>query len=160
MPDSGDQRLRAVWTTTYLADTLDAASAGECFEVGELLGQAMAALIGADLTVADAAVGRSDQLHRTLAGMSACTRAMAEQASAVEGCQSNACDVRRPPASLPPGRTVHPPAPRAPTARAMTRREVTNAAVAWTPIRIFARLVNGIVSVGLNALEFVVDRYR
>lgn len=55
--------------------------------------------------------------------------------------------------------TGHPP-PRAPTARAMTSSDVINAGVACTPIRIFARLANGIVSVGLNALEFVVDRYR
>src|SRR6478609_4212749 len=82
------------------------------------------------------------------------------QDSAVEGCQRNAAtSVDLLPACR-RGRTVHPPAPRAPTARAMTRREVTNAAVACTPMRIFARLVNGIVSVGLNALEFVVDRYK
>ena len=86
--------------------------------------------------------------------------AMADQDSAVEGGQSNAVtSVDLLPACR-RGRTVHPPAPRAPTARAMTRREVTNAAVACTPIRIFARLVNGIVSVGLNALEFVVDTYK
>jgi len=42
----------------------------------------------------------------------------------------------------------------------MTSSEVTNAAVACTPIRILARLVNGMVSVGLNALEFVVDKYK
>ena len=52
------------------------------------------------------------------------------------------------------------PEPRAPTARAMTSSEVISAAVACTPIRILTRLVNGMVSVGLNALEFVVDRYR
>lgn len=28
------------------------------------------------------------------------------------------------------------------------------------PIRIFVRLVNGMVSVELNAMEFIVDRYR
>lgn len=50
-------------------DTLTQASAGVCFAVGELLEQATAALIGADLTVAHAAVGRCDELHRTLAGM-------------------------------------------------------------------------------------------
>ena len=50
--------------------------------------------------------------------------------------------------------------PREPTARAMTSSEVSNAAVASTPMRILALLLNGIVSVGLNALEFVVDTYR
>jgi hypothetical protein len=54
-------------------------------------------------------------------------------------------------------RDVQPP-PRAPTARAMTNSEVINAAVAWMPIRILVRLVSGMVSVGLKALEFVVDR--
>ena len=54
---------------------------------------------------------------------------------------------------------VQPP-PRAPTARAMTSSEVMSAAVAWMPMSILARLVRGMVSVGLNALEFVVDRYR
>ena len=57
------------------------------------------------------------------------------------------------------GRDVQPP-PRAPTARAMTSSEVIRAAVAWMPMRILARLVRGMVSVGLNALELVVDRYR
>ena len=52
------------------------------------------------------------------------------------------------------------PPPRAPTARAMTSSEVISAAVAWMPIRILAREVSGMVSVGLKALEFVVDRYR
>jgi hypothetical protein len=85
---------------------------------------------------------------------------LAEPGDAVEGTPLEQRDARRPPARPPAGRTDHPPAPKTPTARAMTRREVTNAAVACTPIRIFARLVNGIVSVGLNALEFVVDRYR
>ena len=56
-------------------------------------------------------------------------------------------------------RATHP-GPREPTARAITNSEVISAAVACIPIRIFARLVNGIVSVGLNALEFVVDRNR
>src|SRR3954447_15467643 len=46
---------------------------------------------------------------------------------------------------------------KAPTARAMTSREVKSAAVACIPMRIFTRLVKGIVSVGLNALELVVD---
>ena len=70
---------------------------------------------------------------------------------------------RRRPSTSSPG---HPrvrgvqPEPRAPTARAMTSSEVISAAVACTPIRILTRLVNGMVSVGLNALEFVVDRYR
>ena len=50
------------------------------------------------------------------------------------------------------------PPPRAPTARAMTSSEVMSAAVARMPMRILVRLVNGMVSVGLNALEFVVDR--
>jgi hypothetical protein len=49
---------------------------------------------------------------------------------------------------------------RALTARAMTSSEVINAAVAWTAISIFMRLLSGIVSVGLNALELVVDTYR
>ena len=53
-----------------------------------------------------------------------------------------------------------PPPPSEPTARAMTSSDVSRAAVASTPMRIFARLVNGIVSVGLNALELVSDRYR
>jgi hypothetical protein len=42
----------------------------------------------------------------------------------------------------------------------MTRSDVSSAAVAWIPINTLARLVNGMVSVGLNALEFVSDRYR
>src|SRR5690349_17959956 len=42
----------------------------------------------------------------------------------------------------------------------MTNSEVINAAVACTAIRILARLVNGMVSVGLNALELVVYWYR
>jgi hypothetical protein len=54
----------------------------------------------------------------------------------------------------------HPPAPNAPTARAMTSSEVSSAAVASIPISVLARLVSGMVSVGLNALEFVSDRYR
>lgn len=49
---------------------------------------------------------------------------------------------------------------RAPTALAMTSNEVSKAAVACIPIRTFARLVRGIVSVGLNALLLVVERYR
>lgn len=48
--------------------------------------------------------------------------------------------------------------PMTPTARATTSREVSSAAVAWVPISSLARLVNGIVSVGLNALELVSDR--
>ena len=46
------------------------------------------------------------------------------------------------------------------TAQAITSSEVINAAVAWTAISIFIRLLSGIVSVGLNALELVVDTYR
>ena len=38
---------------------------------------------------------------------------------------------------------------------------VTNSAdVAWAPISSLARLLSGIVSVGLNALELVSDSYR
>jgi hypothetical protein len=48
--------------------------------------------------------------------------------------------------------------PRAPTARATTINEVSSAVVASIPINAFARLVNGMVSVGLNALELVVDK--
>jgi hypothetical protein len=47
--------------------------------------------------------------------------------------------------------------PNEPTARAMTSNDVSRAAVASMPIRILARLESGIVSVGLKALEFVVD---
>ena len=53
-----------------------------------------------------------------------------------------------------------PPPPREPTARAITSNEVISAAVACSPISALARLVSGIVSVGLKALELVVDRYR
>jgi hypothetical protein len=49
---------------------------------------------------------------------------------------------------------------RALTAQAIPSSEVINAAVAWTTISIFIRLLSGIVSVGLNALELVVDTYR
>jgi hypothetical protein len=55
-------------------------------------------------------------------------------------------------------RCVQPPS--APTARATTSRDVSSAAVASMPINALARLLNGIVSVGLKALEFVVDTYR
>ena len=48
-----------------------------------------------------------------------------------------------------------PPPPRDPTARATTMSDVNSAAVASMPMRIFSREVNGIVSVGLNALELV-----
>jgi hypothetical protein len=48
----------------------------------------------------------------------------------------------------------------APTARAMTSRDVTKAAVAWTPMSTLARELSGMVSVGLKALELVVDKYR
>lgn len=50
-----------------------------------------------------------------------------------------------------------PPPPSDPTARATTSRLVNNAADACRPIRHFARADNGIVSVGLNALELVRD---
>ena len=47
------------------------------------------------------------------------------------------------------------PPPSDPTARAMTSKEVSSAAVACSPINAFARVVRGIVSVGLKALELV-----
>jgi hypothetical protein len=47
--------------------------------------------------------------------------------------------------------------PSEPTARAMTIKEVSSAAVACSPINALARLVSGIVSVGLKALELVRD---
>ena len=47
--------------------------------------------------------------------------------------------------------------PSDPTAKATSTSDMSNAAVAWTPIRIFALLLSGMVSVGLNALEFVRD---
>ena len=47
---------------------------------------------------------------------------------------------------------------RAPTARAMTSSEVSSAAVPSMPMSTLARLVSGMVSVGLNALLLVVDR--
>ena len=47
--------------------------------------------------------------------------------------------------------------PREPTARAMTISEVNRAADASTPMSSLARVDSGIVSVGLNALEFVVE---
>ena len=46
----------------------------------------------------------------------------------------------------------------APTARAMISRLVSSAAVACTLIKALARVVRGMVSVGLNALELVTDR--
>ncbi len=46
------------------------------------------------------------------------------------------------------------------TPRAMTSTDVISAAVACTPISSFVRGRNGIVSVGLNADEFVSDTYR
>ena len=49
------------------------------------------------------------------------------------------------------------PSPSDPTARAMTIKEVSSAAVACSPINALARLVSGIVSVGLKALELVRD---
>jgi len=49
------------------------------------------------------------------------------------------------------------PPPSDPTARAMTSKEVRSAAVACSPMNTLARLVRGIVSVGLNALELVSD---
>ncbi len=39
----------------------------------------------------------------------------------------------------------------------MTSSAASSAAIAWMPIRIFGRVESGIVSVGLNALEFVSD---
>jgi len=48
----------------------------------------------------------------------------------------------------------------APTARATITRVTINAAVACSPINILARVLSGMVSVGLNALELVSDRYR
>lgn len=54
--------------------------------------------------------------------------------------------------------STQPPPPRAPTARAMTSRVMRSAAVAYRPIRAFARPLKGMVSVGLNALEFVSDK--
>ena len=45
-----------------------------------------------------------------------------------------------------------------PTAREMTIRVISNAAVASSAISAFARELSGIVSVGLNALELVTDR--
>src|SRR6478609_2763394 len=76
------------------------------------------------------------------------------------GPPNGSLDAREPGADGAPPLTsqAQPPPPRAPTARAITSNDVINAAVACTAIRILARLVNGIVSVGLNALEFVVDR--
>jgi hypothetical protein len=50
-----------------------------------------------------------------------------------------------------------PPPPSEPTARAMTSKAVSSAAVACSPINALARLVSGIVSVGLKALELVRD---
>ena len=49
------------------------------------------------------------------------------------------------------------PPPSEPTARAMTIKAVSSAAVACSPINALARLVRGIVSVGLKALELVRD---
>jgi hypothetical protein len=43
------------------------------------------------------------------------------------------------------------------TARAITRSEVTKAAIACTPIKTLARVDSGMVSVGLKAVEFVTD---
>jgi len=48
--------------------------------------------------------------------------------------------------------------PREPTARATSSRDTRSAAVAWMAMSTFARLVSGIVSVGLKALELVTDR--
>ena len=48
--------------------------------------------------------------------------------------------------------------PREPTARATSSRDTRSAAVAWTAMSTFARLLSGIVSVGLKALELVTDR--
>ncbi len=46
------------------------------------------------------------------------------------------------------------------TAFAMTSNETTSADMHWTLISSFARVDKGIVSVGLNAVEFVTERYR
>ncbi len=43
------------------------------------------------------------------------------------------------------------------TARAITRSEVSRAETLWMLMRSFARVDSGIVSVGLNAVEFVTD---
>lgn len=56
--------------------------------------------------------------------------------------------------------TIGPDQRRLPTPRAITTTEVINAIVDSKPIMIFARLDNGMVSVGLNAEEFVSDTYR
>lgn len=48
--------------------------------------------------------------------------------------------------------------PREPTARATSSSDTKSAAVAWMAMSTFARLVSGIVSVGLKALELVTDR--
>jgi hypothetical protein len=45
-------------------------------------------------------------------------------------------------------------------ALAMITKVTSSAAVACAPINSFALLLSGIVSVGLNALELVNDRYR
>ena len=37
---------------------------------------------------------------------------------------------------------------------------ITSATIAWALISHFALAVSGIVSVGLNAVELVIDRYR
>lgn len=46
------------------------------------------------------------------------------------------------------------------TARAITRSEVTKAAIACMPIITLARVDSGMVSVGLKAVEFVTETYR
>ena len=46
------------------------------------------------------------------------------------------------------------------TARAPTTAIVASDANDWTDISTFARVVNGNVSVGLNADEFVIDKYK
>jgi hypothetical protein len=46
------------------------------------------------------------------------------------------------------------------TARATTSRTVTDETVASVSIKPFAACVSGIVSVGLNAIEFVKETYR
>lgn len=50
--------------------------------------------------------------------------------------------------------------PSEPTARAITSRDVSSAAVASMPINALAREDSGMVSVGLNALELVSETYR
>jgi phosphate transport system protein len=62
-------------------DALTESAAASCFSAGELLEQATTALIAADLAMARAAVGRRDELHRSLVDMEeAAVRLLALQA--------------------------------------------------------------------------------